>query len=1180
MLQIQGISKVYKTGGLVQQALDGVSLNLRDSEFVAILGQSGSGKTTLLNIIGGLDRYDEGDLIINGISTKQYSDRDWDSYRNHTVGFVFQSYNLIPHQTILANVELALTIGGISRRERTRRAREALEKVGLAEHVHKRPSQLSGGQMQRVAIARALVNDPDILLADEPTGALDSDTSIQVMDLLKEVASDRLVVMVTHNPELAEQYATRVVNLRDGHILSDSDPFVPDTALAAPAVHKNMGKASMSLLTGLLLSFNNLRTKKARTILVAVAGSIGIIGIAMILSMSNGVDRYIQSVEEDTLQGYPLQITDTSFDFTSFYAQAGLTADNADGDAGDEPEQAEKDVKELRTVTNMLSRVNTNDLKSLKAYLDSDQSDIARYTRSIAYTYNISPQIYAIRGDTVRQVNPDKSFAALGFSATDNMSGMLSSFSSTDTFHAMPADESLYKTQYDVKAGHWPEAYNECVLVLTSGGRVTDLTLYTLGLKDPMKLDEMVRAFAEGGSPQADEDNGDHNYEDFLGIQFRLVPAVDYYVYDAQYKIWTDKTDDPAYMRTLVDNAEPLTIVGVVQPKEDASATVLSMGIGYPDALIGHLMDLAADSRIVQSQLADPQTDVFTARSFGDEADGDQIDMNALFSVDEEAIENAFTMDENALDFSGMDFSGMDLSSLDLTDLADPGSLAGAMPTLSQQDVADLLGSLKIQVSSESMQALFTDLLQSYLAYAQTDPATDYAKLGQAVGNYLNSDSARQIILDDLQAILAENSADLVSTEDLMAMVQDILAGYPAYLDANGITEETVPYEHAEAYLQSPEVQAKIGAYTAAIGEQAASVVISQEQLSTMTAHLYAGYETYAVENALPDPGKLSDSFSAFMQTEQAQSIITSGVAQAVDTTDLEARAASMFSSYSAAIGEQIASMLQQVTASLSAAVAANMSTMMETVASNIFTAISVDGDALAKAFSMSFTPEELRDLMTSLLSAEQSSSDSNLRKLGYADPARPTMITIYPIDFESKTQVKRILDTYNDLQRQAGDDDKVIAYTDMVDTLMSSVTDIINAISYVLIAFVAISLVVSSIMIGVITYISVLERNKEIGILRAIGASKRNISQVFNAETFIIGALAGVFGIVFTWLLLIPANQLIHRLTGQTGINAVLPPSAAGILILLSIVLTLIGGIIPSRKAARSDPVTALRSE
>ncbi|MBR6430397.1 MAG: ABC transporter ATP-binding protein, partial [Oscillospiraceae bacterium] len=546
MLQIQGISKVYKTGGLVQQALDGVSLNLRDSEFVAILGQSGSGKTTLLNIIGGLDRYDEGDLIINGISTKQYSDRDWDSYRNHTVGFVFQSYNLIPHQTILANVELALTIGGISRRERTRRAREALEKVGLAEHVHKRPSQLSGGQMQRVAIARALVNDPDILLADEPTGALDSDTSIQVMDLLKEVASDRLVVMVTHNPELAEQYATRVVNLRDGHILSDSDPFVPDTALAAPAVHKNMGKASMSLLTGLLLSFNNLRTKKARTILVAVAGSIGIIGIAMILSMSNGVDRYIQSVEEDTLQGYPLQITDTSFDFTSFYAQAGLTADNADGDAGDEPEQAEKDVKELRTVTNMLSRVNTNDLKSLKAYLDSDQSDIARYTRSIAYTYNISPQIYAIRGDTVRQVNPDKSFAALGFSATDNMSGMLSSFSSTDTFHAMPADESLYKTQYDVKAGHWPEAYNECVLVLTSGGLVTDLTLYTLGLKDPVKLDEMVRAFAEGGPPQADEDNGDHNYEDFLGIQFRLVPAVDYYVYDAQYKIWTDKTDDPA----------------------------------------------------------------------------------------------------------------------------------------------------------------------------------------------------------------------------------------------------------------------------------------------------------------------------------------------------------------------------------------------------------------------------------------------------------------------------------------------------------------------------------------------------------------------------------------------------------------------------------------------------------
>ena len=499
-LQIKDIRKVYKTGPLVQRALDGVSLSLRDNEFVAILGPSGSGKTTLLNVIGGLDRCDGGELVINGVSTKKYSARDWDSYRNHTVGFVFQSYNLIPHQSVLANVELALTISGVGRSERRRRAREALVQVGLAEHLHKKPAQLSGGQMQRVAIARALVNDPDILLADEPTGALDSETSVQVMELLKEVARDRLVVMVTHNPELADQYATRIVRLKDGRIIDDTDPYDPDTE--TPAVHRNLGRAFMSPLTALSLSFHNLWTKKVRTLLVAFAGSIGIIGIAMILSMSNGVDRYIQSVEEDTLKSYPLQITDSSFNLAAFMPQNRKD----DEEDEEEPQEEPAEVREWKTVTNLFSRVSVNDLTALRAWLESGETDVYDHVQAITYEYNVTPRIYAVDGETVRQVNPDVSFAAMGVSSTEGLSSMLSQFSSTDSFHPMPSDPILYEEQYEVAAGRWPAAWNECVVVLSKGGWVPDLTLYALGLKDPAELEEMVRRFAQGepvpeGSP-------------------------------------------------------------------------------------------------------------------------------------------------------------------------------------------------------------------------------------------------------------------------------------------------------------------------------------------------------------------------------------------------------------------------------------------------------------------------------------------------------------------------------------------------------------------------------------------------------------------------------------------------------------------------------------------------------
>ena len=590
MLQIKEICKEYRTGSLVQKALDKVSLNLRDNEFVAILGPSGSGKTTLLNVIGGLDRYDGGDLIINGISTKKYKDRDWDSYRNHTIGFVFQSYNLIPHQTLLANVELALTISGVGKAQRRERARQALEKVGLGEQIHKRPSQLSGGQMQRVAIARALVNNPDILLADEPTGALDSETSIQVMELLKEVAQDRLVVMVTHNPELAQQYATRIVELKDGKIRSDSDAFYVDEETADVPEHKNMGKSSMSFLTALSLSFHNLKTKKARTLLTSFAGSIGIIGIALILSLSAGVNDYIKNIERETLSQYPLQIQSTGFDFTSMMTGGEDSEEVKAVSAGTGTSSKERREKEniwvIDMVTNMFSTMDSNDLESLKKFLDSKESRIDQYTNAVEYSYQVVPQIYAQDGEKVRQVHPDRSFEAAGLGSSVGSNSLMSSMMSTDVFYQMPADSDLYKDQYDVKAGRWPKSYNECVLVLTSGGGMSDLLLYTLGLRDPLELEEMVAGFVEEEQIEVPKDSTVYTYDDILGKEFKLVNSADYYEYDNSYHVWKDRSGDQTYMDKVVKNAEPIRIVGIVQPVKDANGAALMSGINYPASLL------------------------------------------------------------------------------------------------------------------------------------------------------------------------------------------------------------------------------------------------------------------------------------------------------------------------------------------------------------------------------------------------------------------------------------------------------------------------------------------------------------------------------------------------------------------------------------------------------------------
>lgn len=1079
MLQIKNICKEYRTGNLVQKALDDVSLNLRDNEFVAILGPSGSGKTTLLNIIGGLDRYDSGDLIINEISTKDYTDRDWDSYRNHTIGFVFQSYNLIPHQTILANVELALTISGISKGERRDKAIHALEEVGLGEQIHKKPNQLSGGQMQRVAIARALVNNPDILLADEPTGALDSDTSVQVMDLLKEVAKDRLVVMVTHNPELAEEYATRIVKLRDGKIRSDSHPFKVEEELTAPPEHKNMGKTSMSFLTSLSLSFNNLKTKKGRTLLTAFAGSIGIIGIALILSLSNGVNQYIADIEEETLSEYPLQIQSSGLDMTA------MLTDPAAG-AGDE-EAEEADIQVGNMLTGMFSTVGTNDLESLKAYLDSGDSGIEEYTNAIEYAYNVSPQIYSADTEEVRQVHPDQSFKAMGLGSAESTNSMMSMMMSTDVFRKMPDNRSMYENQYDVKAGHWPTNRNECVLVLTPDGNIGDFLLYTLGLRDFSELDQMVNQFTREEEVVIPEIHDSYSYEDILGIHFKLVAATDYYVYDEEYNLWKDKRDDKAYMKQLVQNGEDMEIVGIVQPKEDATAAMLSFGIYYPSELVDYVSEKAAKSEIVKAQLADHNRNIFTGKGFDAKENGENaFEMDSLFTINEQKVQSAFQVDVSKfnLDLSGINHAMSDLS-------------------LPQLDMEEVISQLQIQISAEQVQTLVTDLMNGYEEYVKQHPEADVSQFPVYFRQYMENGGA-QALREAIQKALQENG------------------GQP----------------------------------------------LTQEQVQLILQGTMDGYNAYAQENQLPDIGKFNEYFAAYLDSEQAKAALEKSMNAFIQSNGLEEKIPAILENYVQTVAGSVSSRLErELTASMSQFAAAMQG------------AFSFDAETFASAIQMNMTEQELTELMASMMSKEIYTYDSNLAKLGYAEKSNPSQIALYPKDFESKEEVVKILDAYN-ARMEKEDEDKVISYTDLVGSLMSSVTTIVNLISYVLIAFVAISLVVSSIMIGVITYISVLERKKEIGILRAIGASKRNVSQVFNAETFIIGALAGLIGIGMTLLLLLPTNAIIHSLAGNDNMNAVLPPIGGMILVVLSILLTLLGGIIPSRKASKEDPVTALRTE
>ena len=1146
MLQIQHICKEYRTGNLVQKALDDVSLNLRDNEFVAILGPSGSGKTTLLNIIGGLDRYDSGDLIINGISTKKYKDRDWDSYRNHTIGFVFQSYNLIPHQTVLSNVELALTISGIGKEERRKRAIDALKKVGLGEQLHKRPSQMSGGQMQRVAIARALVNDPDILLADEPTGALDSDTSIQVMDLLKEVAKDRLVVMVTHNPELAEEYATRIVNLRDGKIRSDTDEYIVDEQTLKEPEHKNMGKSSMSFLTALALSFNNLKTKKARTLLTSFAGSIGIIGIALILALSNGVNGYIQSIEEETLSEYPLQIQSTGFDITSMMVGNTGTDDKSKDSSGKKNKDGQ--VKVMEMVTNMFSKMNTNDLKSLKKHLEKDNDALKSYTNAVEYDYDVDPQIYREDSDSVRQVHPDKSFSSIGIGADSGANSMMSSMMSTNVFYRMPKNTSLYEKQYDVKAGRWPKKYNECVLVLSQDGGVSDFLLYTLGLRDQMELDDMIKAFASEEEIKTPSSLGTYTYKDILNKKFKLVNQADYYEYDSQYKVWKDKSDNAEYMKKLVADGEDIKIVGIVQPAEGSKATALNMGIGYPYSLMTHVAEEAKNSEIVKQQKASPDINVFTGEKFGEDSGDNGLDMNSLFSVDEDALQKAFGMGD--------------------TDLA--GSLGNSLDFSKAVNLQDAF-KLDVKVKPGGMQKMAVSLMEGYQAYAKTHPEADYSHLGDNFSEYLKTDGAKQIMKKYFSKILKESGKVTITEEKVQKLLTDIMQGFEKYVKDQGIGDISADQygTYFRQYLQTAEAKQIITDWVNDLYKDV-DIEISEADLQAMAQELAAGYLSYAQEKGYADVTKIGENFAAYLGTADGKQRLSNGLSETLDMKSLESQLSSGMNAY---MKQAMGAYAKSFGNALETQIGQNLQSVMTD-------AMKIDTDAFAKAFQFNMTEDDLTELMMSMSGTASATYDSNLQKLGYADFAKPSEIDIYPKDFESKEQVADYLDRYNKKMEKAGKDEQVISYTDVVGTLMSSVTDIVNTISYVLIAFVAISLVVSSIMIGVITYISVLERKKEIGILRAIGASKRNVSQVFNAETFIIGLCAGLIGIGLTLLLLLPGNMIIHTVADNSNVNAVLPVIPALVLIALSVVLTLLGGLIPSKKASKSDPVTALRTE
>ena len=1074
MLELKKIVKIYESGDLRQQALNNVSVNFRKNEFASILGPSGSGKTTLLNIIGGLDKYTSGDLIINGVSTKKYKDSNWDSYRNHRIGFVFQSYNLISHQTVLQNVVLALTLSGISKKEGIRRAKKVLNDVGLSDHIYKRPNQLSGGQMQRVAIARALVNDPDILLADEPTGALDSETSIQIMNLLKKIAKDKLVIMVTHNPELANNYSNRIITLKDGKITSDTNPYNVDNEVTDDS--GKTSKTSMSFLTALSLSFNNLMTKKGRTILVSLAGSIGIIGIALILALSTGFQNYIDKLQEDTLTSYPLTIMEESADITSMFLS--MTGYN------DEEEDTGDIVKERQYVTKMFSSVSKNDLKSFKKHLEKNSKIVNKDVSSIQYSYSVTPYVYSRyeKKDKLLKLNPSNLISSMMGGSNSIASTMYGGYSGA--FTQLNEDEEAIKDTYQILEGRLPREYNEMVIVLAEEHSISDMLVYFLGLRDIDELSDMIAKMMAGEKVDVNSEPMEFTYEDLMNIDLRLIMQSDIYKYNSKYEIYEDMSEDKEYMDNLFDNAEKIKIVGILCPKSGNDSMMVNPGVAYSSKLIDHIMNYSKNSSAVKKQLENKKIDVFSNTSFDEEKKKNNMEFEDLISVDEKMLQEAFNinLDEDSL----------------------TKMTTGYMNQISSSITADT--SSAKEAFDNTLETLAKGLLNDYIANPKETttnpmmPGVEIAVIHNndvegVVSDYLNKDSSKELI--------KKLESDYVIPVDIFnntfsSLLNGLLSGYIVAYNANDTsltTDETNP----GAALMSMAVDMTVEGFTS----QALVVGASNTLAQKMT--------------------------EAVMQKE----ILTK-------------------------VGELTGSLM-----------------------GSLASAFDVNPEKIAGAFKFDLSEDELRRIMTAMVNTTAGgNAKSNLISLGYQDKDEPTAIMIYFRSFDAKENFMDFIDKYNDDMKKASADEKVINYTDTTGILMGSVKKIVNSVSYVLIAFVSISLVVSSIMIGIITYISVLERTKEIGILRAIGASKKNISSIFNAETFIIGLLSGLFGIGITLALIPIINLVIHNLTGNVNISATISLFACITLILLSIVLTIIGGLIPSKKASKQDPVIALRSE
>ncbi len=993
MLKLTNIRKTYTVGDLSVDALRGVSLEFRDNEFVSILGPSGCGKTTTLNIIGGLDRYTSGDLIINGRSTREYTDSDWDTYRNHSVGFVFQSYNLIPHQTILANVELALTLSGVSKAERHRRAKEALEQVGLTDHMHKRPNQLSGGQMQRVAIARALINNPDILLADEPTGALDSETSVQVMDLLREVAKDRLVIMVTHNPELAQAYSTRIIQLKDGEVIADSNPY--ESQEDAPALTGKEAKAgkktSMSFPTALSLSLNNLMTKKGRTFLTAFAGSIGIIGIALILSLSSGINTYITKVQQDTLTSYPITIEAESVDMTSMLTSLMGVSDEEDSGAPREEDRVYVSNVMYDMMDSMMNAETvTNNLKAFKEYLEEGGGGITDLAQ-VYYGYDFKFDIYnkdpdgkVVKSDVMSAMETAMG-SLYGGDYTDYFNSMGSMYESFDVWQELlPGEDgqlvsSQVLDQHELLYGHWPEEYNQVILFVDDNNQVSDLMLYALGLVSVDEMNETLAALQAGEEVEVEDQSW--SYEELCQTQFKLLLPYERYQYDANTNTYTDLSATQTGLEMLYNSNQTgitLQVVGVA--RSGSNGGMMSGSLGYTNALTQYAIDHTADSQLVKDQLANPDTDVITNLPFRQEGDTEPTDQEKAQAI------------------------GEYLLTLDAQSQAE--AYVDGMSQPSQQYVDDTVDAQMANITREDIEKMIS---QEYAAQMGVDAAT----------------------LDEYIAGMSD--------EELFAQVEEAMA--------------------------------------AQIKEQYAAA--AKEQLSALPAAQLSAMLAQAVEQGPNDQGLSLEQFVYLYDN---------------------------------------------------------------------------------------YMPPTHSD----------STYQDNLDLMGYIDLESPSSISLYADTFKEKDKIADLITAYN---QQVAEEDQ-ISYTDYVALLMSSITDIISGVSYLLIGFVSISLVVSSIMIGIITYISVLERTKEIGILRAVGASKKDVSRVFNAETLIVGLGAGVLGIVVTLLLNIPINAAIHAVTGLTELSAALPPVGGAILVAISAILTILAGLIPARLAAKKDPVEALRSE